>query len=357
MNTERTIIGYKGFEDLGNGRLRCMEKTYIVGHKYKNRKDYVKLCHSGFHACHELLQVMVFYPNNGKNVYHRVECSGKIVESNGESGKFVCSRIKILERVDVSSFEKFRCGAGFSEGRMEVAYDAPNGELRYNIINTEGKFISKDGFERIGLTREGLTPVLIDGMWCVIDRDANFLPGEWEVCGDFYEGFAQVKTDKGWNYIGKDGRTIFKKWWVKTERISEGFAAVQNKAGMWNFIGHDGETISKEDFDGCSPFTNGFALVLKHEYGDGGRKHKVYNYLRPDGTLLAGKWFNRELSGFRSWKDKDGKWQEKAVIIRVQPEFCGKSDYYLLTADGKEEKIDEGRLFKEFINTKSLTGK
>lgn len=355
MKTERTIIGYKGFEDLGNGRLRCMDKTYIVGHKYKNRNDYVKLCRSGFHACHELWQAMAFYPNNGKNVYHRVECSGRIEESTGTSGKFVCSRIKILGRVDVSSFEKFRWCSGFSEGIMDVSYEAPDGRTRYNVITTEGKFLAKEGFERIGQSREGMTPVFKDGVWRVIDRDANYLPGKWDMCVGFAEGFAPVKKErKGWNFIGKDGATISKKWWENVVRFNEGFAAVMNKKAKWNFIGNDGEKISKEDFDGCMSFINGFALVWKYEHTKDGRDHSVYNYLRPDGRLLVDKWFNQEISGFRSWKDKDGKWQKKAVISRLG--YFGETNTYYLTTDGKEKPIDEGRLFEAFLNSNCSIG-
>ena len=97
---------YKGFKRHDDGTLWCMGFQYEPVKTYKHKGN-IELCKSGFHACHELHQVWQFYPNNGVNVFYEVECGGKIIESEKNDGKFVCSEITLVQPVDMDNVALF----------------------------------------------------------------------------------------------------------------------------------------------------------------------------------------------------------------------------------------------------------
>ena len=119
---------------------------YEVGKTYKHNGK-IKLCESGFHACHELHQVWQFYPNNGNNVFYEVECDGEIIDSEHNDGKFVCSEITLIKEVDISDVEKFDfCQQFYDNFAYIIKFKDENGKnknKKYNFIDTKGKLISE----------------------------------------------------------------------------------------------------------------------------------------------------------------------------------------------------------------------
>ena len=194
---------FKGFNKNEDGTLMCMDMVYEPGKTYKYDGG-IAICKRGFHACHELWQVWLFYPNDGNNVFYEVECGGKIIESEEGDGKFVCSEITLLKEIDMSNIAMFDDAWPFNEGFAAVKLNR-----KWNFINTEGKLLSERWF---------------DG--------ANF----------FYEGFAVVKLNNKWNFIGTNGKLLSEQWFDDAYSFSEGFAVVKLN-GEWMNIYKNGNLL------------------------------------------------------------------------------------------------------------------
>ena len=179
---------YKGFNRNSDGTLSCRDFTYEVGKTYKHNGE-IKLCESGFHACHELYQTWPFYPNNGKNVFCEVECGGDIIESEDGDGKLVCSEITLWREVDMSGVEVFDYAWHFCDGYTWVRKDG-----KYNHIGTDGKLLSTE--------------------W-------------WDAAFSFSEGYARVVKGRRYNHIGTDGKLVSEEWWDDADPFSDCYAVVR----------------------------------------------------------------------------------------------------------------------------------
>ena len=213
---------YKGLHKDSDGTLFCKDKIYEPGKTYKYDGE-IELCESGFHACKELWQAWVFYPNNGNNVFYEVECGGDIIESEEGDGKFVCSEITLIKEVDVSDVARF---------------------------------------DYMGFCHEGFAWVMFNRKWNFIDIEGRILSGQWfDFVYNFHEGFARVEiNDKGCNFIGTDGKFLSEQWFDFVENFSEGFAVVKLNR-KWNFIGKNGKFLSEQWFNNAHSFNEGIAAV------------------------------------------------------------------------------------------------
>ena len=178
---------FKGFNRNADGTLTCRDFTYEIGKTYKHEGEVV-LCQSGFHACHELHQCWLFYPNNGDNVFCEVECRGEVIESKNGDGKLVCSEITILREVDMSGVEVFDDAFGFHDGYARVCKG-----YKFNHISTDGKLLSTE--------------------W-------------WDGAGPFCNGYARVWKDGKYNHISTDGKLLSEECWDGAYSFSNGYAKV-----------------------------------------------------------------------------------------------------------------------------------
>ena len=160
---------YKGFNRHDDGTLWCLDFQYEVGKTYKHKGE-IKLCKSGFHACHELHQVWYFYPNNGTNVFYEVECGGEIIENEYDDGKFVCSEITLLNEVNMSDVEKFDLAWSFHEGFAQVLLNG-----KWNYIVKEGKLLSEQWYDWVGKFHEGFAKVRLNGKLYKIDKEGKIV--------------------------------------------------------------------------------------------------------------------------------------------------------------------------------------
>src|SRR3990167_4640348 len=78
METNRTIIAYKGFDI----DWSCRGYKFALGNTYTHDGD-VSLCKSGFHACEYPLDIFNYYPPTGQMA--SVELIGGSKETNGDS--------------------------------------------------------------------------------------------------------------------------------------------------------------------------------------------------------------------------------------------------------------------------------
>ena len=100
--TEETIKAVKGF----NLDMTCTP-TEDIKFQYEEGKTYEEetadACHKGFHACELPVEVFRYYPPT-RSVYHRVEMSGEIDDSNID--KVCSSKIKIGAKINIAGIIK-----------------------------------------------------------------------------------------------------------------------------------------------------------------------------------------------------------------------------------------------------------
>lgn len=86
---------YKGFDK----DLRCRGFQYEVGKAYEE-KD-AQICKTGFHACENPLNVLLYYPPCHGNRYCEVEQDGEFSE-NGDDSKIASTKIEINKEISLT---------------------------------------------------------------------------------------------------------------------------------------------------------------------------------------------------------------------------------------------------------------
>ena len=250
---------YKGLKRNADGTLQCHDFKYEVGKTYKYDGD-ISICKSGFHACHELHQVWLFYPNDGNNVFYEVECGGEIEESNDGDGKFVCSEITLLKEVNISNVAKFDDSLCFSKGFARVKLNN-----KWNFINTKGELVSPNRwFDKCDYFSNGFGRVMLNGKENFITVKGEILfPDQWfDWCGSFVNGCAVVNLDYKYNFINTKGELLWhNQWFDNCLDFCNGFGLVMLD-GKTNYINTEGKLLSDVWFYLIDDFVDGFAKVL-----------------------------------------------------------------------------------------------
>ena len=250
---------YKGLLKHKDGTLWCRDMQYEVGKTY-TYDDEIELCESGFHACHELHQVWMFYPNNGNIVFYEVECGGCVIESNEGDGKFVCSEITLLKEVDMTGAANFDCAGCFIEG-----YSVVKKAGKYNFINTEGKLLSEEWWDAARSFNKDYAVVERAGKYNYINTEGKLLSAEWwDYASVFIEGYAVVFKDYKYNFINTEGKLLTETWWDDARIFREGYAVVE-KGGKYNHINTEGKLLSETWWNYACSFFEGHAMVEKDE--------------------------------------------------------------------------------------------
>jgi hypothetical protein len=246
---------YKGFNRSEDGTLSCLGFVYEPGKTYKHEGE-IEVCVSGFHACHDLWQTWAFYPNNGNNEFWEVECGGEIMEGYDSSGKFACSEITLVKKVDMDEVLRFEDLYFFHEGFAKV-----DSGRKYNFINKEGKVLSNEWFDNAGFFSEGLAPIGIHGKYNFIDTEGKIKFGQWfYMVGNFFDGFAVVGLDGKYNFINTEGKFLSKRWFDKACSFYRGPAVVMLD-GKYNYINTEGKLLSEQWFDYALSFVESLAHV------------------------------------------------------------------------------------------------
>ena len=89
------MIAYKGF----NVDLTCRDFQYKEGETFEFN-DELKLCGSGFHACEDPLDCLMYYKPS-TSVYHQVEVDDVSEERSNDDSKIVAKKIKIAARLSL----------------------------------------------------------------------------------------------------------------------------------------------------------------------------------------------------------------------------------------------------------------
>lgn len=94
---EEKVIAYKGF----NKDLTCRGFQYEIGKEYEEKE--VSVCSSGFHACENPFDVLVFYGDVLNNRFCKVEQSGTIKK---DDKKQASSKIKVVAEIGFAGLFK-----------------------------------------------------------------------------------------------------------------------------------------------------------------------------------------------------------------------------------------------------------
>lgn len=116
------------------------------------------------------------------------------------------------------------------------------------------------------------------GWWGYIDTEGNLLfEGDWDIAGDFTNGFARVLKDEKYGFINKKGEYLVEPIYDSAVDFSEGMAEVE-RDGKYGFINTQGEEQIPPQFKSSFwGFSEGLAVVSK---GEG------YGYIDKQGNLV-----------------------------------------------------------------------
>ena len=210
---KREVIAYKGM----NFDMTCKGFHYELGKSYKTYK--AELCKCGFHACLNPRDVLDYYPKYLSSRYFRVKLSGEITKCDMWDTNIAATEITILEEIPADKFltntewwksENVIDLLYFSDGLARVRQV----DKKYNFINKNGKFLSKQWFNWADDFKEGFAKVKRgDRKYNYIDRQGKLLSNEWFECvGEFYDGLANVERTNGESCkIDKEGKIVVRK--------------------------------------------------------------------------------------------------------------------------------------------------
>ena len=205
------VIAYKGM----GFDMTCREFKYEIGKTYKT--DKVKLCEWGFHACLNPRDVLDYYTKYNSR-YFKVKLSGEITKCTLYDTKVAATEIITLEEITDTFNEVIKTTEWwknnsvldllyFSDGFARVR----NCDKKYNFIDTKGKILSDEWFEKAFDFNDGFAKVQrTNGEYNLIDKNGNYLSDEWfNYVGNFHDGFREVQRTNGeWAKIDKTGNLI-----------------------------------------------------------------------------------------------------------------------------------------------------
>ena len=108
----------------------------------------------------------------------------------------------------------------------------------------------------------------------------------------YRDGLAKVRKGKKGedirsNYIDRNGKLLYDKWFRTLESFSDGFAVVQGEDGLWNYIDKRGNYLCDQWFSYACKFIEGFAVVQRKE-GD----KVTYNVIDLHGNYVFDQWYH-----------------------------------------------------------------
>jgi hypothetical protein len=163
--------------------------------------------------------------------------------------------------------------------------------------------------------------------------------------------------DKGWGYLGADGKPVIAPAWQRAMPFSEGLAAVK-RDNVWGFVGEDGAEKIAPQFAAANDFHDGRALVER-------RPGTFAGWIDPSGALVLdaakldlvrGEDFSEGLalavarSRLTGFVDPSGAWVVRPQLASATHFSGGRA--YVTTQDGKAGFIDRsGKLVIELPAT------
>ena len=171
------------------------------------------------------------------------------VDENGECKTVTCrwnhdnggndnimSTDELSRLLGVNFYEVFKPSSVFKE-KLEKALS----------LAKKGDF---SGFDNIySFNKNGIAKVELNDKYNFIDVNGNFLSKQWfDYIYGFKNGFAIVMLNDKWNFIDVNGKLVSQKWFDDVLEFKNDFAIVELNY-KWNFIDIYGKLVSQKWFD------------------------------------------------------------------------------------------------------------
>ena len=221
MKTTKTIKGIEVIAYKRINRNMCCLDINCGDFKFEIGKTYktdkAELYTYGFHAFLNPLSA-INYRMTTFSRYFKVKLSGEITESNGFDTELAATEITILEEITFNEL-----------------INTPEWWKNDNVLDL---LYWSDGFARV---QRG------DTLYNFIDKQGKLLFEKWfEWLDDFFEGFAIVqREDKLYNYIDTKGKILSNEWFEFVFCFDNGLADVDRKNGEQAKIDKNGNIVSK----------------------------------------------------------------------------------------------------------------
>ena len=127
ITKKNAIKTYKAFDE----NMKCKDFQYEIGKEYTHKGD-IKICHSGFHACENPIDIFEYYAPT--SIFCEVEQFGNI-ETHSEDSKVCSSKIKI--KAEVNLFHIIKIGVEKILSKVDFTkYPATNTGFQSSATNT-----------------------------------------------------------------------------------------------------------------------------------------------------------------------------------------------------------------------------
>ena len=171
------VIAYKGMEI----DMTCRDFKYEIGKTYKT--DKVELYECGFHACLNPRDVLEYYSEERKSRYFKVKLSGEIAKCCKYYTEVAATEITILEEITDTFNEVIKTEWWKSENVLDLLYwsdgfaRVQRGDDKWNLIDKNGKYLSKEWFEWVGNSDEYDLAIVerTNGELCKIDNTGKLI--------------------------------------------------------------------------------------------------------------------------------------------------------------------------------------
>lgn len=186
--------------------------------------------------------------------------------SSSDSTKFGQDDYIFVLGKDTLIMETYKYCGDFSD-KFAIILQKSNNNLnlkeRYNYLSSDGKLLSKYGFDDLRPFSEGKGVVMIDSLWGVINYLGEIiLKPSFYTLWEFKDGFARYFDGKLYGFINDKGERVFSSMFIFANNFSDGFAQIQFGPNEYNFIDKNGKKLSEINFDACGNFSNGLASVM-----------------------------------------------------------------------------------------------
>ena len=137
---------YKGFDK----NMKCNDFQYEEGKTYEHDGE-VKVCQSGFHACTNPLDVLVYYPAYDDSIYREVECEGDIQTHSGDS-KIACSQITVGAEIGLMNLIKLGVKSIFERVKKEKPKQYASGDRSAAATSGNRSTAATSGYQSTAAT-------------------------------------------------------------------------------------------------------------------------------------------------------------------------------------------------------------
>ena len=177
-------------------------------------------------------------------------------EHDGENNELLHTAEQVQNVLGIPFYETFK---PYTREELKAMGIVSFDEAKERLENGENP---KDIFETVTWFDDVIAVVRLNGKSNFITKERKILFDKWfDAAVHFREGFACVELNLKYNYINKEGKILSDKWFDDTYNFKDCFARVKLN-GKWNFINKEGKILSDKWFDEVCDFEDGFGRVI-----------------------------------------------------------------------------------------------